>query len=390
MSDLQVGLVTGEYPPDQGGVGDFTREVARALVLQGNRVHVITTGSQGTDEGPDGTILVHRIVPQWDWRCWRHLCDLSEAIGLDVLNIQYQAAAYRMHPAINLFPWRTRRQTRPTVVTTFHDLRVPYVFPKAGPIRWQTVFGLARWSDGVIVTNLEDERQLAATPLLTPVRRIPIGSNIAPSLPDCFDRVGWRRRWGVGVGELLMGYFGFLNERKGGEDLIRVLAGTVNRGVSGHLLLIGGEVGTSDPTNRAYAERVDHLVEGLGLSDRVHRTGFVSAEEVSACLEAVDVCILPYREGASLRHGSLHACLAHGRPIVTTRPVLDVPEFRDGESMLLVRRGDVPALVDAAARVWSDENLRDRLGAGAVRLSTEFTWERIAYRTTDFFVELAP
>ncbi len=185
-----------------------------------------------------------------------------------------------------------------------------------------------------------------------------------------------------------MGYFGFMNERKGGEDLIRVLGGLLNRGVSTHLLLIGGEVGTSDPSNRAYAERVDNLVEGLGLSDRVHRTGYVSAGDVSACLEAVDVCVLPYQDGASLRHGSLHACLAHGRPIVTTGPVLDVPEFRDEEGMLLVRRGDVAALVDAVVRVWSDENLSGRLEAGAARLATEFTWERIASRTTDFFAEL--
>ena len=318
MGSLQIGLVTGEYPPDQGGVGDFTREVAQALARQGHGVHVITTGSQGTVASSDGTLFVHRDVPRWDWSCWRHLSDLSAAMGLDVVNIQYQAAAYQMHPAINLLPWRLRRRRRPAVVVTFHDLRVPYLFPKAGPVRWQAVFALARWADGVIVTNPEDERQLAATPLTTPVRRIPIGSNIAPSLPDGFERDEWRRQWGVGAGELLMGYFGFLNERKGGQDLIRVLAGLLNRGVSAHLLLIGGEVGTSDPTNRAYAERVDNLVREFDLSDRVHRTGYVSAGEVSACLEAVDVCVLPYQDGASLRHGSLHACLAHKRPIVTT------------------------------------------------------------------------
>ena len=25
---MRIGLITGEYPPDQGGVGDYTRELA--------------------------------------------------------------------------------------------------------------------------------------------------------------------------------------------------------------------------------------------------------------------------------------------------------------------------------------------------------------------------
>jgi len=328
MDDLRIGLITGEYPPDQGGVGDFTRELAAALAVQGYRVHVITTASPGVSPEPEGeNPSVHRAVSRWDWRCWRDLRALSASLHLDVLNIQYQAAAYRMHPAINLFPCWMRRRNGPAIVTTYHDLRVPYLFPKAGRLRWKVVFALAQCSDGVIVTNREDERQLAATALSTPVRQIPIGSNILPVLPEGYDRNLWRGRRGISTDDLLLGYFGFLNERKGGEALIETLAGLVLRGISSHLLLIGGRVGTSDPTNRAYADRVERLIEDRGLSERVHRTGFVSPEEVSACLAAVDVCVLPYLGGASLRHGSLHACLAHGRPIVTTWPAIDIPEW---------------------------------------------------------------
>ena len=40
---MKIGLVTGEYPPQQGGVGDFTRELARALNVLGHEVQVITS-----------------------------------------------------------------------------------------------------------------------------------------------------------------------------------------------------------------------------------------------------------------------------------------------------------------------------------------------------------
>ena len=84
--------------------------------------------------------------------------------------------------------------------------------------------------------------------------------------------------------------------------------------------MVGGAVGDSDPTSQAYLGQVWTLIRQLGLEDRVHWTGFAAPDQVSAHLLAADIAVLPYREGANLRHGSLHAALAHGLPVVTTSP----------------------------------------------------------------------
>ena len=386
---MRVGLITGEYPPDQGGVGDCTRELARALAVAGNEVHILTTRRPLTEpEVPESNLTVHRAVPGWSWRLWHTIGRLQSSLRLEVLNIQFQTAAYGMHPAINLLPPWSVGRGKPPIIVTFHDLRVPYLFPKAGPLRWQAVLALARRAAGAIVTNREDEIQLAEYALPTSIIRIPIGSNIHPRLPSGYDRHAARARWGVGPGDILLGYFGFLNERKGGEDLIATLALLVDRGLPAHLVLIGGRAGTSDPTNVGYARHVDALVEQSGVLHRVHRTGFVSPEEVSASLTACDVCVLPYRDGASLRHGSLHACLAHGRPVVTTLPAVATPELRDGENALLVPPRDTRAMASAVERLAGERELRQRLGVGASNLAADFTWSRIASRTADFYSEL--
>ena len=66
------------------------------------------------------------------------------------MHIQYQSAAYGLHPAVNYLPWRLRAlQHRPAIGATFHDLRFPYIFPKAGPLRWQAVLAL-----GVAATRM--------------------------------------------------------------------------------------------------------------------------------------------------------------------------------------------------------------------------------------------
>lgn len=389
---MKIGLVTAEYEPMQGGVGDFTREVGKALAVLGHEVHVITNlDDQSSTLYPEGDGLqVERLVGGWGWSCWRALDRAAQRLQLDLINIQYQAAAYKMHPAVNLlplarriFPRLHRSHPLPTVVT-FHDLRVPYLFPKAGRFRWQAVLTLARYADGVIVTNQEDETTLHSTlPVLeSEIARIPIGSNIAPRLPDGYDRDEQRARWSVRPGEILIGYFGFLHPLKGGELLIRALAELAGGGQAVKLLHVGGRTGSSDPnTNAAFAARVESLARELGVSERVIATGYTPPQEVTANFYATDVFALPYLEGASLRHGTFHAALAHGRAIVTTRPPVPLAELCDGENVLLVPPNDAHALAEGIRRVAADPGLRARLEQGAAELAQQFTWDRIAART---------
>jgi len=244
---------------------------------------------------------------------------------------------------------------------------------------------MARRADGVIVTNQEDYLRLQGEVPPDRLTLIPIGSNIPQAPRPGYDRDAERARWSVGPGDLLLGYFGFLNESKGVEDLVRALALLVERGVPAHLLMIGGKVGSSDPTNRAYAERIEGLIGELGLTDRVHWTGYTDPQAVSAGLLATDLCVLPYRDGVSFRRGTLMACLAHGRAIVTTRPAVPLPQVREGKNMLLVDPNDPQGLAEAIRQAAADPALRARLEKGAIALAAEFSWERIARRTAAFF-----
>jgi glycosyltransferase involved in cell wall biosynthesis len=376
---MRIGVITGEYPPDQGGVGDFTDQLGRALADLGHEVHVITGRPWSEDRGSQrGQVTAHRVVDGWGWRCWTKVLALAQELALDALDVQYQAAAYGMHPAVNFVP---RTQTRPPVLVTFHDLKVPYLFPKAGPLRWRVVRTLARRADAVIATNREDYLRLEDEIAPHRLNLIPIGSNIDASPPAAYDRDAERARWGVEPQDLLLAYFGFLNESKGVEELITAVGLTLKGGLPAHLVMIGGRVGSSDPTNRAYAERVDQLIADLGLSDRVHWTSYVTSEQVSAALLASDLCVLPYQDGVSFRRGTLHACLAHGRAIITTRPVVPLLEVRNRENMLLVEPQNPEGLARAVAEVARDPNLRAQLQRGAGTLAAEFTWERIARRT---------
>jgi len=383
---MRVFLLSGEFPPLQGGMGDYTKELGQALATLGVEVHVMT--STPGDSVPEG-LMVHPLIGRWGWGCWGPIIHLVRQGQPQVLHIQYQTAAYGMHPAVNLLPWRLHLLShRPRLVVTFHDLRVPYLFPKAGRMRQWVTQAIAQGCDALVATNQEDEWVLREWGFSAKMTRIPIGSNITPQPPPGYDREAWRRKWGVGPEAKLLGYFGFLNASKGVETLLQALKLLVEDGHDMHLLMVGGKVGSSDPTNIAYAQRMETLIEELGLSAQVHWTGFTPQSEVSAHLMAADLCVLPYRDGISFRRGSLMACLAHGCPIVSTRPSVRIPELREGENVLLAPPDDPATLARRVEDVAGDANLRQRLREGACCLAQDFTWPAIARQTVALYERL--
>lgn len=379
---MRLGLVTGEYPPTPGGVGDFSRQLSLALASIGHTVHVITRSSPPHEDGAVDGLTVHRRIRSWGAGSLTAIRRLARELALDILNIQYQAAAYGMSPPIHFLP---AAAGLPSAIT-FHDLRVPYLFPKAGALRWQTILYFARSAAGVVVTNPEDRLTLERAGGVRAMREIPIGSNITPAPPPNYSRSRWRAARGAADSDLLVGYFGFLNASKGGETLFRALAQIPHA----KLILIGGREGASDPTNAAYASQLDRLAAELGISQRLIRTGYLPPAETTAALLACDVMAMPYADGASFRRGTFMAALAHGRPTVTTRPAVELPQLRDRENILLVPPRHPDALADAIRALWADAPLRARLAAGAAALADAFTWDKIAAQTAEFFSSLRP
>ncbi len=380
---MRIGLIAGEYPPMQGGLGDYTRQLAQAFAQAGHEPHVIAKFIPGQPaQDTEAGVTVHRLVSGWNWETRRRIEGFNRLFHPDVLNLQYQAAAYQMHPSINLLP-RALAKHVPTVVT-FHDLRVPYLFPKAGFLRWKSIVGMAKGANACIVTNVED-RDILHAEAVRNVFMIPIGSNIAPVALPSFDRAGWARTKGIPEDEVLVGYFGFMNESKGGEVLIRALGLLRSQGRRIGLLHIGGQTGDSDPTNMVYAARLQQLAAELGVRDQVYLTGFLDERGVSEAFAACTVVALPYRDGASFRRGTLMAALAHGSAIVTTVPRVNLPELRDGENVVLIQPDDAVMLARAIEQVLVDQTVRLRLQQGAAKLSKMFGWDAIAAETIKVF-----
>jgi glycosyltransferase involved in cell wall biosynthesis len=355
----RVLFVCGEYPPDIGGLGDYTVRLCSAL----------------EETGVSSAVLTRREVPRWDVRALRALARVASRV--EIVHIEYQPAAFDLLGDICLAPLVVRARGG-KVVTTLHDARVPYLFKGAGPLRPGAVRLLARTSHAVVAA---DERDLRFVGVRGRGHVVPIGSNVPCAPPPGYDRAAFRARLGVGADELAVVYFGLLNASKGLDVLLSAFS-HVARTRAARLLVVGGGAGASDVTDEATAERVGAALEGLG--SRVIRTGFLQPSEVSAHLLAGDVALLPYADGASPRRGSLLVCAEHGLPIVSTRPVSGAV----ADAVLAVEPHDAVSLAEAVLSVGADAALAERLRAASRALAECVSWRAIAARHAEIYARL--
>ncbi len=379
-------FITGEYPPMSGGVGAYTAELGAALAHRGWRVSVLTSGaaqpvSSSSDSSSNSVpssapISVYPILDRWGWNILGDALQWAKVTGADWVHVQYQISAFQMHPAILLAPdWWHRQGVR--VAWTYHDILVPYLFPKAGTRlrRWVTDRPAAV-SDLTIATNAGDAQHLR--PLARNLATIPIGSNIRAigfTDEECHAR---RFQRGYAQDDVVVGYFGFLNRSKGAMVLVETLARLLPDLPTLRLLMIGEQVGASDSSNQVYLQEVKAALDAHGLTDRVIWTGYQPDAEVSADLVACDLLFMPYLDGASLRRGTLMAGLAHGCAIVTTTPSVPIPELVDGRDLLYVPPGDAVASAVALLELVRQPALMIKLRENARAASAAFTWEGIA------------
>ncbi|MSQ23502.1 MAG: glycosyltransferase [Chloroflexi bacterium] len=403
---ISVYLLTGEFPPAVGGIADYTALLAEQLQSMGARVQVVamaegrstvvSSSSAGDSVGETAGVPV-RYVRDWGPGTLFRLARDLRREAADIVHLQYQAAGFFRSPLISLLPWLLRTAgVRARFVTTFHDLRVPFLFPKAGPLRRLAVSAIWHSSRGVVCTDPADILAMARK---GPSAWIPIGPNIVPDGRG--SRSEARARWGLSDDATVIGFFGFINASKGVDDLLDATARLVDEGWGHlHLLFVGDEVGASDPTNLRTLAAIRAKIEGLGLANRITWTGALANADVSQALEGADLAVLPYVDGASLRRGSLMACLAHGLPIVTTWPHsqpdlpdrFTVPPFDEGERFRLsdgavafAEPGNAASLAAVMATLLDNPARREELSCGGRALAERFNWPAIGAATLRFY-----
>lgn len=388
---MNVMMITGKYPPQPCGIGDYTRNLAHRLARLNHRVSVLSSAAPAAEraapDGIDGCEVI-RAVSRWDFSALRSILKAIDERSIDVLHVQYQASSFDQHQMMTALPsliqMRSPRGRKMKIVVTMHEFAGPLRPPLPRFARRLWLLPLLTSAHAVIVSNERDLFYLRRVPFMkNKVARIPLGANIEEQPAQQRDRVLVRENLGLAQGEILLVRFGFIDSIRIRQldVLLDALKQVCERGHPVKLLLVGAE----DPASR---KTLAAMAKSLGVGDRLLWTGFCPPQDVSGFLASADIGVFPFGDGASEKRGSLLTAMAFGLPVVSTKGTM-ASSFVDRQNLLLVPPGDSLSMAGAIEELIDKKDLRDDLSANARRCAEHFSWEKVGQATQDLYRSLA-
>ena len=405
---MKVLVISAAFPPMRAGEADHTLHLCQHLSDHGLSVNVLTTKTNQTKNNLP--FKVYPLIRNWSWVDLLTLARFLKLCSPDAVMLLYSGWIYNDHPMITFAPTICKALLPHTTFVTQFEIAedsfrasiptriIRKIFKQwAGPKSIDYSFGtLLRDSDRSIVLS---EHHLASFSEHLP--GVESKAVVIPPPPlihfstegrEAARRHG-RERLGLSSKDFVIAYFGYVDQTKGVETLLKAFQIVISRAVNVRLVMIGGGRGVakncSHERNEAthnYEMEMYKLAKQLDIADRVTWTsGYDSdSEEASLFLHAADSCVLPYDEGVTLNRSSLGAAAAHGLPIITTRGKVMESAFVEERNVLLCPPKNPRALAIAIESLIHNPVLRQRLHEGALKLASEwFSWDKAVERTIE-------
>lgn len=373
------------------------RVIAR-LNIGGPARHVVTLNDRLRSFG-DRTLLVHGSVGAHEGS----LEDLATARRLDVvkiaelgrrvhvwgdvsaflkvLGILFRAAPDVVHThtakagalgrlAASIYNMTRSHRTRCAIVHTYHGHVFHGYFGQFTSLAVRVIERLlAKLTDVVVTISPEQCEELTTRFRIVP-RSKAVVIRLGLELDELLGLPPPERR-----GKVVFGYVGRLVPVKELDTVVRAFA-VARAHVPGCRLVLAG-----DGESRAALER---MVNELDVGEAVTFAGW--HRDLCSVYRGTDVAVLSSRnEGTPV---SLIEAMAAGRPVIATR-VGGVPDVvSDGDTGLLVPRGDVDGFAQAMIRLARDAAERTAMGrAGRQRVRDRYSAERLAHDTRLVYTE---
>jgi glycosyltransferase involved in cell wall biosynthesis len=379
MKKIKTCLVTGQYPPQVGGVGHSAYRVANLLADKGLSVHVVALQKHHAplpfDESfastQEGEVLVHRvkvfhpnrsddatsseaeILTRYNREMFHALEHFHRRYQYDVLH------AFFLYPAGFIAGLIGRLHGVKTIASIRGNDVGKYAFD---PFRLPFIRAALENADYVtsVATSLIELADRAITPIAG--RAKTILNSVDPS------RLRPQARPSLNLQGLVIGAAGLFRYKKGLLYLFKALAGLKAR-FEFSLLLAGDYFKEED------RQPHEQALKDCGLSDRAIVTGKIPPDRMADYLQLMNILVFPslFSEGCPL---SMLEAMAMRKAVIGSRAGA-IPEIiRDRENGLLVNPGASEEIARAIVELVENPALRERLAENAEKTAREMTPER--------------
>ncbi len=360
---MRVCMITS-YPPDKCGVSDYSCNLASSLKKNRN-LKLLIISREGHSKNAAGIIAKKRVkrsltqVLEELKGLKRAKADAEKCIALikkfnaDVVHIQYEPGMFNLF-FVPMLINKLKKFGIKTVVTLHAIDYFPLsVFHKL------MLYGKP---DRTIV-HTETHKKIIKNADVIPMGLTPRSA-------------GAEKKYFL--------FFGFLNQHKGVEDLLKAFS---IANCEGKLVLLGS-INPAFKPDVEYKDRIETLIKQLGLRDRVEFVyDFVPFSKLFGYIKHAMFVVFPYR--SSYSGGQSQAILdvlAFGKPLIVTERARG---NLTADNAVIVKPNDVSGLADAIKKLSGSGQMRNALSRNNKLLAKKLSWHAVAEKTYRLYAEIS-
>jgi glycosyltransferase involved in cell wall biosynthesis len=332
---VRVALLTGSYPPEICGIGDYTYRLAESLSAAQMETEIIHNRLRTRED------LVRFI-------------GTVEKIRPDIVHLQYPTFGFG-HSLLPHFA-----ANRHPMVVTIHEMSESHL------LRRLSLFAFSTRSLRLVFTSqFELDYALGKAPWIRNRSVvIPIGVNISVPKEDSGSRLG-------------VAYFGLIRPNKGVESFLEL----VKKSQTASPTVPAYVIGMVPEAHRDYYDRLRDCSRALTIEWIIG----LDHNQVANQLSRAAVGYLPFPDGASERRGSLLAMFAARVPVITTRGAQTPASFNG----LVEFAGTVDEALTKMNLIANSPTVQNRLRLAGWEYLLQRDWSAIAQQHISLYRELA-
>jgi glycosyltransferase involved in cell wall biosynthesis len=355
---LKVLIITGSYPPDKCGVGDYSFHLAHSLFANNEIEVAVLTSASNTEDISDPDIKVFRNMSKWGNKNLFELKNVISEFLPDIVHIQYPTQGYLGNPP-RLMPVFLKLLGVP-VVQTWHEY-----YHQSG-VKWQNLLAC----NALVYVRPDFPKKIPywVNKLLAHTPQFYIANTSTIPSINLNDAQLREIKQNLSGGKPIVSFFGFAHANKGME-LIFEIADPLEH----HLVLI-----CDLNSNNTYQAHILSLASQPSWKDNVTITGFVPTKRVSEILSVSDAVLFPFPDGAGEWNTSLKASEASGAFSLATTKDTSLIGYDETKNTYFAGCGQISEMRNA---------LKKYLGR-RIQPDKQSKWEEIALAHVNIYKQL--
>ena len=360
----------GTYPPRECGIGTFTMNLYRSMVIE----HKIDKDSidgfivamndhEQTYDYPEEVKYTIRQEHQRDYLSAVKFINLS---GADLCILEHEFGIFGGQDGVYILSLLHRLEI-PMIVTIHTIIKAPSYNEKA------ILMEICRMANKIVVMSHK------AIEFLTGIYNVEREKIVFADhgVPDIlFSQIQSKEEFNLENKKVLL-TFGFIGRNKGIETVIKALPGIVEKYPEVLYMVLGKtHPNVLRYSGEEYRNYLQHLVKSLNLGDHVFFLNeYINQKELFKYLSACDIYITPYTNEAQITSGTLSYAIGVGSAVVST-PYWHAAELlADGRGKLF-DFNDSEGLSTILMELLDNPDILKNLRKKAYDYGRKITWPR--------------